>query len=614
MPNSSDQFAGKYATEAYDMVVLARLFQRSLYGLILLQLGWIGFLFCLLRLPVGPRMLSMPCVHFRPLKFAPWQADVWWVWMAGALLLLAYWLLKIRGFLLRRMVARSMVLFVWAPAVLLLATLLGIIEFLLLFLVFLFRDSWRIGKHKEQERTRRLDEIRKKQPEISEQEAMEQMEAALRKEFPKAEDPLWVAAVTSLSSGDEPRLLGAALGLLRFTFSDSPARIGVAPLGEFAEGEAPSAPWNGDRIFGVSAERLNLEERQGLWPKARFQMLPSHLTVRTPSEARWLRRLMFMDALIWGQYSSADETVWVRLEIAGSSPRRKDAESRLDADRAYRSGLLGRDMELPLKSLTFAAHDHSASVVTLCACLLHVLQYRNIRWDQGWRQKVSQSQLGFSIFYMGDKLSLRRAKYAREVCRFLATEILPCRKPRSTECTALPSAESLLAQVISSWVGSMFSEIRSVLDEEEDLEARPFLIELKRLLAFCTEVDPHRPEHLYRLGFILCLLGDVDEAAARLAHAGELDVRSLRTDTIMAIVLGELAVDRIFLKHGKELRLARAAWAVHMAAVIAIGGEEGKQRVGEGLSKARNPYHADEPLDPAELVVQRLLNSSRQPE
>jgi hypothetical protein len=113
MANSKAQFTGKYATEAYDIVALARLFQRSFYGLILLQLGWIGFLFCLLKLPVANAgKLSLPGIQFRPLRFAAWPVEVWWIWMVGAILIAAYWLLRYRGFLLRRVTTRAVVLLV----------------------------------------------------------------------------------------------------------------------------------------------------------------------------------------------------------------------------------------------------------------------------------------------------------------------------------------------------------------------------------------------------------------------------------------------------------------------------------------------------------------------
>ena len=144
--------------------------------------------------------------------------------------------------------------------------------------------------------------------------------------------------------------------------------------------------------------------------------------------------------------------------------------------------------------------DDWGSLVTLCGCLLRVLKYRDERWDRGWRKKASDIRLGFAIFHMGDKLAKHKQRYASEVYRFLATMIVPCRKPDDSKCAAVATPDSLLAETVSSWVGHWFTEYPSILEDEEDLESRPFLTELKRLLEYCSATEPHRAEHLYRLG------------------------------------------------------------------------------------------------------------------
>jgi hypothetical protein len=109
------------------------------------------------------------------------------------------------------------------------------------------------------------------------------------------------------------------------------------------------------------------------------------------------------------------------------------------------------------------------------------------------------------------------------------------------------------------------------------------------------------------LGLILCLLGEVGASAETLRRAGEVDVRNLRTDAIMALVLGQQALGDVNFKHGKALRLSKARWAMYLAAVIAIEGEKGKTRVREELPKARGLFDRDQPPDPAEIVLERLL-------
>jgi hypothetical protein len=326
MANSKAQFTGKYATEAYDIVALARLFQRSAYGLILIQLGWIAFLFCLLKLPVAnARKLSLPSIQFRPLRFAAWPVEVWWIWMVGAILIAAYWVLRSHGFLLKR-VTRVAGLFVISLLAILAAALLFLANLVLSLIWFIFGMSWRIKKLQDRERLRRLDAIRSKhalvKAPITDAEAEKEMEADLRRKypegkFPKLDDALFAATITSQDPTDKLRLGDAAVFLLHFTFLNPEASIAIAPFGAFPELADPSASRDGAEIFGVAVERLNARARLGNWPEVRFQWLPAHWSISTRGWRRWRRFLLGADALIWGHYHIEGDvdTIWARFEI-----------------------------------------------------------------------------------------------------------------------------------------------------------------------------------------------------------------------------------------------------------------------------------------------------------
>ena len=246
----------------------------------------------------------------------------------------------------------------------------------------------------------------------------------------------------------------------------------------------------------------------------------------------------------------------------------------------------------------------------------HTREHAANRWDRGWRKKASDWKIGYVFLHLGDKLATRRSWYANQVVRFLITEAMTCRKSNSTECGILASADLQLVEIISSWIGTLFADYSLGLSlgssDGVDIEATPFLNEIRRILEFCIELAPQQAEHYYRLGLVLCLLGEVDEAVLRLRRAGELDVRKLKADTIMPSVLAEMALGKVDFKHGKQLRMALAFWALHMAAVIAIGGEKERDKVKSELPKARGELRTGEPMDPAELIVRRLLESNVQ--
>jgi hypothetical protein len=484
--------------------------------------------------------------------------------------------------------------------------------------------SWRIQKLQDKERRRRLDAIRSKhariKDSITDAEAEKEMEADLRRkyperEFPKVDDALFAATVTSQDPTDKLRLGDAAAFLLRFTFLNPEASIAIAPFGQFPELADPSTSRDGPEIFGVAVERLNSRAKLGNWPEVRFQWLPSYSIVSVRGNARWLRFSLGADALIWGHYHVKDDedTIWARFEIADSGRPKEEWQNKRDEDQSYRSAFFRRDVDIAAQPLTLRADDHFGALIALCACLLRVLQHRKERWDRGWRKRASNWKIGYALLRLGDKLAVERSSYASHIARFLIAELVTCRKSSSAECGILASADLQLVEIISSWVGALFADyslgLSSGVSDDVDIEAKPFLNEIRRILEFCIELAPQQAEHYYRLGLILCLLGEVDEAVLRLRRAGELDVRKLRADTIMPSVLAEMALGKVDLKYGTQLRMARGFWALHMAAVIAIGGEKGREKAKGEMPKARGELTTDEPMDPAELIVQRLLES-----
>jgi hypothetical protein len=321
--------------------------------------------------------------------------------------------------------------------------------------------SWRIKKLQDRERLRRLDAIRSKhalvKAPITDAEAEKEMEADLRRKypegkFPKLDDALFAATITSQDPTDKLRLGDAAVFLLHFTFLNPEASIAIAPFGAFPELADPSASRDGAEIFGVAVERLNARARLGNWPEVRFQWLPAHWSISTRGWRRWRRFLLGADALIWGHYHIEGDvdTIWARFEIADSWRRPKEEwQNERQEDQWYREAFFGRKLDIAARPVIFRLDDHPGALIALCACLLRVLQYRDERWGRGWRKKASDWKIGYVFLHLGDKLATRRSSYANQVVRFLITEVVTCRGSSSTECGILASADLQLVEIIS---------------------------------------------------------------------------------------------------------------------------------------------------------------------
>ena len=388
----------KWAAEAFAFL---RLFQRvgnQIWGLILLEVGW-----ALLLMLVGK--LSEP--DSKPVLRLPWFAEdghfgledipLTSLFPIGGLALVVVWLFS-----------SGLHIYVALFVQRLLRPLLiaggGIIGTLLIVLQILFEWPLIVKRRKEQ-RYSDIKRILEPLHESNEYKATTSADARRQQRWQTYMSAMHQELISTRPSMKKGFALWMTLLLERgldwvgerISSIASSGRIGLAPFYSYSFSEEEKAVKAPLQIFAGAVGQLRVWMRDlNAVRFMYFRALPPLFKVMTEQRARVIRKLLGLDAVLWGSYlSTAPPCLWLNVEYAmrKTQARRAKVEGREDVNLFYATSL---DVNEPL--IILDQDDLTDSYIGVSLALLQALQTR--REHKPWilpQMRENMDQLRYNI-------------------------------------------------------------------------------------------------------------------------------------------------------------------------------------------------------------------------
>jgi hypothetical protein len=380
-----------------------------------------------------------------------------------------------------------------------------------------------------------------------------------------------------------------------FRFLNSEVWIGFSPLQTYTFDEDIKAAKAPLQVLFLAVGHFNSLYR---WhPKLggiRFFLLSTTPRIENQHTASVLRRLLGMDAVLWGSYQSINPAIiWLNVETLdtiGKKERKDKADEAKNERRAFpdpiRSTYDGTLSLLVQQDSFFDAY----STIVLAVC--RVLKSRRRSYDATLWQKIRR--IGDPLAFGAEERDLLLA-WAEQGMRELKA---PLSSAVTGDLSALVAVRSGIREV-------------SNLAAKELRDFRPGgdvgIEDLQQFYAFCVAFDPDCPEHYYRLGAAQCLLGEEEKAVKSLMRAQEKDRASIGygPDFIYAVGQTEIELWREESAHVSVANVARA---------IGLGSAETRTLLRDfvykesELYKSKKLFEGSMPINTSEAVLYRLLD------
>jgi hypothetical protein len=371
------------------------------------------------------------------------------------------------------------------------------------------------------------------------------MEACLVRRWLRRYPPDRVQQVAEKSPGDLRALAITQIGFDRWWLRDaivgvpfralvalhSAARIGFAPLisASYEEDIMASRAALQSFAWAINRARTRLQ-RLELTHWTKFPILPAPIRITTNTAAEMCRRFFACDILLWGSYVGAkQETIWLNIQQGRQyEPRWDQAGEPRDRDVSLARSLFpdayAETMETRPSAFTLAQDDPWQAYTALLLSILVVVANRNKRPRGRWFGKI-------------DRLSFFAFRSRAEIYSLLVEDAFVALPNRAITSELFLSTESWLTDVVSDWNAAQLDRSRDRLKEEE-------VRNLRRIAAKCVLLMPGNPTHLYRLGALDCLVGDVDAAWNNFKRAGELEIGQASLDPIALLTVASIEITR----------------------------------------------------------------------
>ena len=270
------------------------------------------------------------------------------------------------------------------------------------------------------------------------------------------------------------------------------------------------------------------------------------------SARRW-RALFGMDTLLWGSYlSTSPLRIWLNLE---NRQPQEETETANDDGRDIVEWDPMRSKDFDFAMLEINQDDPIECYIVIIVCFLRTLQLRprpskflfwTSRDSLGWKQSS-----GEAVFL----------KLVRPIISSL--EQLP---PRGLDNTPT----QMLVAYVSNWVTRLLSW--SPKNNEAWLA--------REILLHCTRLAPSESEHQYRLGALLCFLGNETEARKAFDKGQELD---RGRDFYDPDRISSFASTSLYLAYNStfDIRGRTAAAVASVARAIVLGGPAAASKIAE---------------------------------
>ncbi|MBP6472372.1 MAG: hypothetical protein KBE23_06630 [Chloroflexi bacterium] len=548
---------GKWAGEAFDFL---RLFYRvgdQVTGLILIEISWAIFLVLLARL--GPentvRIIGIPWIESGQLAIRDVRLTS--VFIFGAILIAFIWFLSSGLYLyitvpLQR-IARNLALVLLQ----LLFVLFGAAYLPFYFILQPIHNYLISKKFKELPP--------EKQKDIQDQIAESGLEfkVAIRKALSKdiKLDPLW--PIDKLD-GPFDRAVTALM---------SRGYIGLASLNSYTFNEERLAIKAPMQIFASAIEQLrfNLHVARSTG-RVRFQILPPIIKIHTNNRARFVRKWLGYDAIVWGSYLNTDSSlIWLNLEHAldhGDFAVTKNRDlAQLVQNDPFHS--FARVQISP--SLVIDQEDPLDAYIALLLAFVSGLQARKKR-----RFFLGQS-LRDEIYTDGNNDEFL-------IITHLVQQTLFDLKPPLPQKTLYVTAKDALLDLAGRWLSRHLGGSGYLYAIGRD-RTRPSHHALREVAARCAMLAPENPYNYYRLAACEYLVGDAESAekAVQLGLEKDSDLKWL--DSIRLYVVTKMTMLQHLHGSSDKDELIAAKLFVYLNRAIACGGQTTKEHLREDFTK-----------------------------
>jgi len=357
-------------------------------------------------------------------------------------------------------------------------------------------------------------------------------------------------------------------------------RIGVAPIVTHPRiDELPVAipPFQnlGALVVGVRT----LLDDLGIADDLDFYLLPSHFRVSTDGQARLARWYFAADLIAWGGFlDEAGDTIWLKFQ--GSLSRRKqneddDKQGQEREANLFPGSYVGFKPEVP--AVSFTARDNQEAFNALLLAISEALSQevrRHKRRNENWPREIQWFQQFVrwirEVLLMHQQLSL--SQVLERILVYLVYESFGKLPDEPPVARFIPSPAAQLVQLVGGWIGYQFTSAIGITDDSFRKKIPPerFILQLRWLSEKCTKIKPDEADHLYRLGAVLCMLGEEEGALLAFKEAASLDSHSYRIDRLTALTFAQVALEDA--RPGRNDRdLAAVRFAAHAARAINTG-------------------------------------------
>lgn len=579
---SDENKGGKWAAEVYDFLRLFRRINTSIYGLLLLEIGWVLFLLLVSQLtpsdgdtPIIPTIVllgqkSLPVIDL----LIPGSVFLGLLWAFGSGLWIYIWLP------IKRLLCSLLILLIYLE-----------ILALLLLTVLLLPVTWPLEFFLSRRWLRRLnpkDRAEIKEILIKETQAKVEFEALLQDRpaivslLGYGDYELWLKSKRNQLSTEEQTALWNRVGerclhkkaaeeatVRRLFLLDwmkernsnwlqnlsSRAVIGLAPLKTFSYREDLNAAKAPAQIYATAIERLRWQ--LATWkvlPHLEFQILPEHLAPKNSSEASWLRRALGLDVLLWGSYLVDDpQRIWLNMERALRVDEKERLQKGDEENHKRRTADVFRvSLDIDAPTIVINQQNPWDVYVALLIAILQTLYARKKSW-QAPINRFTPDMLTFGGIYE-DRLIEHLVEDA-----FFAYQALPSEK-KTAAPEMYPEPALLLADLAGRWVGS-------ALKKKDDLVKRA--PQLLRVLQHCIELNPLGALNYYRQGALYCLLDQPQKALDAFATAEKYESADAQADAYYIYAEADLARDELERAISSDLTFIR--YVTSIARAINLG-------------------------------------------
>lgn len=566
----AEEGKAKYAAEIWELVRLFTSLGKTIYGLLLLLVGWV-FLVKYSREILASRDtvegLWLPYLAKRwPPAFGWYHPSVSFVSLAGAAFLSVAWLLYSRlvsyAWAFMRHILKP-IIFVLAYVAPILLLLLNLVLLPVIIPVTYATRAFRRRRFRANWIARRIKEVPGKTAKELANAWKENLAAMEKAHGEKVVNEVltkgsWKASYFVLFDTCMG-LIGPLLGGML-----SRCRVGLAPITpqsyieEFLASKLPL------QVFAQAITRIRDELGElALLDKIQFIELPPSARLHQSSQAGRYAWLFDTDVLLWGTYKASAERV-ISLNLLSHLSKRKKENDKDEFGSEYQRRFFPNEIRVNFPALSFDQDDEDEVYLVLLVAEILALQSAKARWTEGWRRAIS----GFEAL---DRLRL----YGRATIQEVLLRVIPPALGRLGR-DALPERKPItgrhaLVDLTGQWVGSMLhTGIGSAFEELAKRKGKTSTLEQLRSLAeACVRLEPKNAVGHYRVGALRILAKSRKDALQSFRQAGKLEKESFEVHEIGARVAADMSVWDL----NTNEDIALAVWAAHAACAINTGDE-----------------------------------------